>query len=373
MADTGSLAEIRKETAEWLVKMDADPENWSRPDFVAWLKASPLHAAEFLDQHALWAALSGMKPVGIDLDELRRESQNVIDWPRDQRTQPQESREPPATSRRGWRLPLAAASALLVVGAMVLWNVLPRTSETLTTDIGEQRSVRLSDGSLLHMNTDTQVEIHFSESTREVRLKQGEALFSVERDPQRPFRVRAGDVAFEALGTQFNVRRRATGTTLSVVEGRVAVVSDSPLAHPLTRATTESHGEGPAVAPQAATYEGDRPPPQGAVAVVGAGEQVRVGGDGSLRPEAIQNVTAWRQRKLVFENTPLSEVIAEVARYKSSPRLVIEDPTLRDRRLNGVFAADDTDSLLEFLKQEGLSITRTDNAVAIGTRESAAD
>jgi transmembrane sensor len=351
MGNTGSMAEIRKETAEWLIEMDANPDGWNRHEFAAWLRASPLHAAEFLDQHALWFAMSGTKAVDIDLAELRRESKNVIDWPSESSVRPIEAAQPAKASRRGWLYALAA-SVFVLVGALLVWGALLSPSQKFTTAIGEQRSVRLADGSILHMNTDTDIEIRFTKDSRELQLIRGEALFSVERDVKRPFRVIAGGVAFEALGTQFNVRRRTTATTISVVEGRVAVITGAP-AHPAV--------------PAIERYEANRPPPSGAVTVVGAGEQIRVATDGRVTAEAIDNVAAWRQRKLIFEDTPLSEVISEIARYNASPRIVIEDSTLSDRRLNGVFAADDTESLLQFLKHEGLSITATADTVAIGS------
>jgi ferric-dicitrate binding protein FerR (iron transport regulator) len=74
---------------------------------------------------------------------------------------------------------------------------------------------------------------------------------------------------------------------------------------------------------------------------------------------------AWRQRQLVFHSTPLGDVAAEVARYNVTPRLQIEGKALEARPLNGVFAADDPESLIQFLEREGLSVTRSGDTVVI--------
>ena len=114
------------------------------------------------------------------------------------------------------------------------------------------------------------------------------------------------------------------------------------------------------------------PPLAGALAVVTAGEQVRVSVDGRIEQQAIENVTAaiaWRQRQLVFSNTPLADVVAEVARYNVAPRFQIEDEALQARQINGVFAADDPQSLIHFLARDTeLSVTRSGETVIIRYR-----
>jgi transmembrane sensor len=95
--------------------------------------------------------------------------------------------------------------------------------------------------------------------------------------------------------------------------------------------------------------------------------------DGSIEQEAIQNVmatTAWRQRQLVFTDTPLADIAAEVARYNTTPRLLIEGDALQARRLSGVFAADDPESLIQFLERDAeLSVTRTGDTVVIRSHQ----
>src|SRR5690606_13001818 len=91
------------------------------------------------------------------------------------------------------------------------------------TEIGEQKTVQLSDGSELVLNTNTRVLIDYTDSKRRAILDQGEAYFKVAEDAQRPFSVDAGVRSIAVLGTEFNVQKTGGGLTVAVVEGLVAV------------------------------------------------------------------------------------------------------------------------------------------------------
>ncbi len=381
----GTLMEIRKEAAAWLLEMDLEPKRWNRRRFAAWLKSSPQHMEEFLAQSALWGALVDLDPGGIDLDNLPKGPDNVIEWPEIRQAGSQGVR-----SRLRWWFVGLAAVLMLLVSTTALWGLRLNRSEVLATAIGEQRAVRLDDGSVVHLNTDTRVRIHFTDSARQIELLQGEALFTVRRDVDRPFQVQSDGIRVEALGTQFNVRRRDRDTIVSVIEGRVAVVDPSraaasaePSVAPASaRAAGAADGRiviesprktpsSPGAAPDT-PYEAGRPAPAGALAVLGAGEQASISTQGTVEQSPAQSVTsatAWRQRQLIFSNTPLASVAAEVARYNIAPRLHIEGAKLRQRRLNGVFAADDPESLIQFLARDPtLAVTRSGDVVTIRTR-----
>lgn len=386
----GTLMEIRKEAAVWLLEMDVDPKRWNRRRFTAWLKSSPQHMDEFLAQSVLWGALRELDPNGIDLGNLPKGPDNVIEWPDLRQARVHNIR----SWFRWWFVGLAAA-LMLVASATTLWGLRANRAEVLATAIGEQRAVPLDDGSVVHLNTDTRIRIHFTERAREIQLLRGEALFTVKRDVNRPFQVQSDGIRVEALGTQFNVNRRNGDTIVSVVEGRVAVVDpakaaviaaapDVPAAAavgshqigtPSGQARLEPQRQAsgsPGVAADT-LYEAGRAAPAGALAVLGAGEQVSISNDGAIEqrpPQSIATATAWRQRQLVFSNTPLADVAAEVARYNAAPRLQIRGATLQQRRINGVFAADDPESLLQFLARDRtLTLIRSGDVVIIQLRD----
>jgi len=182
--------------------------------------------------------------------------------------------------------------------------------QTYRTPIGEQATVRLADGSELHLNTDTELEVDFSPRLRRVTLVKGQAFFRVAPDKSRPFAVEAAGRTITALGTEFDVKVSGDQLQVTLVEGRVAVSRDGSAAEPL------------------------RPEPQ----VLTPGQQLIVSAwqDVQVMPTSVERITSWRNGRLVFEDERLGEVIAEMNRY-SNRRLVLGDPALADLRISGVF------------------------------------
>src|SRR5258705_86287 len=97
---------------------------------------------------------------------------------------------------------------------------------TYTTDVGEQRSLRLVDGSTVILNSRSRLHVAFTETARPLEVRQGQALFHVAKNSARPFIVRSDGTVVRAVGTQFDVNRNRSGTIVTVVEGRVAVYSN---------------------------------------------------------------------------------------------------------------------------------------------------
>ncbi len=309
---------IAERAAEWLCALE-DGGARERAAFAEWVSASPLHLQEFLFMSALESESRRLDPERrIAVDEiLARAGGNVIGL-RNKAPRPGSGAYHPArqTGRRTWWLGAAAASALLLVAA---WTTLISGGERYVTAIGEQRRVELLDGSVVHLNTRSRVEVTFTDSARDIRLLEGEALFTVERDAARPFSVYSGGTVIRAIGTQFNVLRRPSGTTVQVIEGRVRV-STGVRQEPLS-----------------------------------IGEEVRVDDGGHLRKRRAPDAThlaAWQRGRLVFRDETLEDIAAEFNRYNRGARIVLPAGEVRSRRYTAVFDADDPDSLLEFLRQD---------------------
>jgi transmembrane sensor len=113
----------------------------------------------------------------------------------------------------------AMASVLLLLGA-VLWF---QNLGVITTGVGEQRQLVLEDGTRVYLNTDTQLVVKYTEETRRVELRRGEALFNVAKRAAWPFVVVAGDRQVRALGTSFVVRKEDRQLAVMLVEGQVVV------------------------------------------------------------------------------------------------------------------------------------------------------
>lgn len=225
---------------------------------------------------------------------------------------------------------LAVAAAALYVRGVA--------PEIYATALGEQRSVLLEDGSMISLNTSTRIEVAFTDETRQVRLVQGEALFDIEKDVARPFLVETGSAMIRVTGTKFNVYEQSEGTAVTVLRGEVEV-------RPRTAA--------PAVSAANEPVESARSPPV-EVAKLTAGRRALVK-SGSAEIEtttvtSLEPVTAWTERRLVFDSTPLSDIVQQFNRYNHK-RLVLDDPSLASLELSGVFGSNDPEVLVLFLQR----------------------
>jgi transmembrane sensor len=180
-----------------------------------------------------------------------------------------------------------------------------------------------------------------------VRLLAGEALFKVAHDATRPFDVTSSNTTVRAVGTQFNVDRRPDSTTVTVVDGAVAVFTTSV---------------------DTAEEEQTRVP-------LAAGEQLTLAPRSARHPVRADVATAlaWTQRKLVFENRRLGEVADEFNRYNRQA-IEIRSPELREQRVTGVFQANDPRSFLTFLsRQPGVTVAGSNDPLHVVVTQGAKD
>ena len=232
--------------------------------------------------------------------------------------------EPPveaefAVQRRRWRrwTMITAAAAAIVIMAVVL---IGRPQE-FATKTAERHLAALADGSRVELNARTVLTVDFGKAERRVRLAHGEALFSVAKDPARPFVVETPAGAVRVTGTVFNVRTAtAERVEVTVLEGTVRVQPEH-------------------AAEKTATLTADKQ------ALLG-GESVDVH---TLPTGGAQDVTAWRQGQAVFEDTPLADAIERFAAYHA--RTMSVDPAAADLRLGGRYSLDDLDGFLSELQR----------------------
>lgn len=340
---------IATEAARWQRALESgDPSVCA--EFADWVKASPRHLREFMFMEALEAAARQLDPERtIAIDQKLQDADNkVVALPTPSSTT---VAAPAAHRARRWLAATAAAVVLAV--ALVGWLApdLLGGWHRYSTAIGEQRTVELRDGSLLQLNTNSRALVRFDGATREVRLSAGEALFKVAHDTSRPFRVHVGDAVIRAVGTQFNINRHSTGTTVTVLEGKVEISSDAAA---VTAAANSTQGQ-------------DQPP--GHTDFLSAGEVARIDGPASISVSSVADPTesvAWRQRRLMFREESLATIAEEFNRYNRSPQIVVEGESLRNRRYGGTFDADDPDSFVEFVARTGaIELLRGDGQIVI--------
>src|SRR5690606_33505376 len=213
-------------SAYWLsVLSDENCTEAERQQFLTWLRASGQHVEEFLKLSRLGAQLNRRElwPTQsvADLVAMAKASSenNVAILNRTDIAAPRMSRKPV-------RWPLAAAAAFVFVAAGLIAGR-PEIEQWLApeyvTSVGEQRSITLEDGSVVELNSRSRLRAHFQDDLRAIELLEGEAIFRVSKDPNRPFRVRTGATDIVAIGTAFNVKASESSTVVTVLEGRVRV------------------------------------------------------------------------------------------------------------------------------------------------------
>lgn len=248
-------------------------------------------------------------------------------------------------SKQSTKIAVVASLVISVVAGLLLYqaeDAAPNTKfDRYITRVGEQRVIDLPDGSSVTLNTGSELLVGFSESTREIALKRGEAYFEVEKDPLRPFTVDAGLRSVTVLGTAFNVRKTPDKLHLAVADGVVAVHSteeqvkvDSPVISYTGRddqAAFKASGQYRLTA--------------GWVIEAEAGEEQMT----AYMPKEIQALTVWRTGILDFDNWPLIEVVRELNRY-SAKKILIEDPDIYRLEVLGVMQVSDMDQALRGLE-----------------------
>lgn len=328
-----------------------------RRGFLSWVSRSPERIEAYLQVGRLMGALRSRTVRWPDTpaETLIREAKTscetietpvIAGLPSAQRRASAVPRPRRRRIRFGWRLSLGAAAAIaaaLVVG----WVLRPPPFRHYSTGAGEQRSILLADGSRITLNSASSVEVDLGKRRRIVRLTRGEALFQVSHDPARPFDVYARGEVVRAIGTEFNVDLHSVYTDVTVLQGRVAVMSAAQARLPFKPARFGHVGSG---ASERGPPLRQFPAPAGAL-ILGVAQQVRITSRGVSAPRPVRNLgttTAWTRGQLVFERRPLGEVVDELDR-DGGGRIVIASAALRARKVTGVIQIDDPGSLLAFL------------------------
>jgi transmembrane sensor len=265
-----------------------------------WLESNPHGAREFDDVAAAWNKLDlvGDSPqVAHTLDRYRQENAPASGrWP--------SARGPLAASA-------LAASILVGVALAVTMTGQGKQPQVYQTRPAELSVAVLTDGSTMHLNALSEVQVDYSKAARHVVLVDGEATFRVEHDVSRPFVVVASGVSVRAVGTEFNVRREGTSITVSVLEGLVEVAGsmNSAIDKPVWRQEL----------------------PHGRVLTVNQSTSaVAV----ELDTSQFARIKGWQNGRLSFHNEPLQSVVDAINRNINNGRIVIADEQLRDLPVN---------------------------------------
>lgn len=198
------------------------------------------------------------------------------------------------------------------------------------SEVAQTQVLQLEDGSEVILAAGSQLESNFSAERRDVTLLHGQAFFSVAKDAQRPFFVTTDSATIRVVGTRFDVRRDRDRVKVSVEEGIVDVV----------------HRAEPG-----AGYARDEQATNTPVRLL-AGQQVHV--DESVLSDVatvdVSEVASWRDGKLVYHNARLSEVVADVNRYRHG-HIALGADHLDDLRVTASFSVDQVSMVVSMLEQ----------------------
>lgn len=217
-------------------------------------------------------------------------------------------------------LVLAFATVMLMTPPMSTWG------SDYATATGQQQDITLADGSQLHLDSDSAVDITLTSDERRVNLLRGRVFLDVSHDG-RPFVVRAGNTRVKVLGTAFSVSHGSAEDEVTLLRGRVEVMA------------------------------GGRHQP------LQPGEQLKVISGQIQAPLAVDadRLLAWRDGQLRVRNAPLREVLDELMRYQGG-RVIWLDDQAAQRPISVSFNLKQIDSALDALitthKLRATSLTR---------------
>lgn len=350
--------QITEQAARWYLDLREGLDEEERAAFLAWLKTSPGHVAEYLAIAGLHGDLkhaTALDPLSVDaLGTLACADHAVVSLHPPARVEPPTRRErqaPMARHRRGRWLAVAGV-ALAMLGGTATWRRAPSPkAKVYASGSAQGLPVDLPDGSLLQLDRDSAIAVRFDARQRDLTLLRGTAMISVGKDPARPLQVTLGAVTLRDIGTVFEVARRSDGGSVTVISGQVDLIAPAP---PIWSMARWLH-------PHLST---DR-----VIAALRRGEQATVDAHGRLTaPVAnadIGRATAWLPGEIRFQQSTVAEVATRFNAYTARP-LVIDDPVLAAMRISGRFRARDMGALVAYLGTfPGIRVQADQNAIHV--------
>lgn len=328
---------IDQQAAAWLLRKHSGLDAAGEAQFQLWLETDVAHRTTFARHESIWAELDALPANHVEVLKAL-----TAGLPRQGRRP--DPPQPANLGRRAWLAGitrLAPQAAMATVAFTVIgggwvgyedWQRQPTFTKTYASSRGQLLHVTLPDGSSLHLDTATRVEVALYRRRREVRMPEGQALFGVHGNPEQPFDVLAGPLRITVLGTRFSVRHVAGDAHgevhVAVEEGKVRVVrADAPTDRGMTLLEA---GEG---------------------ILLTSGQAIASDAKGRLGEVSViagPDIAPWREGRVVFDNTPLSQALAEFERYGDTS-LRINDPAVAQRRISGSFDARKVDNFARAL------------------------
>lgn len=290
----------QQEVAKWVVRLsDGYMKDSDLQAFQEWRRAKPENALAFEEAQELWQS-----------DELTR-ALSSFDL----------SQSCEAEEKKGWGiryffLPLAYASIFLcLIGLTTLYW--PQINSDYASLTGEIKQVQLEDGTIIHLDSKSALNVDFSAKYRNATLKQGRIYFDVQRNTERPFIIQAKSNAIRVLGTAFDVDIRHNETLVLVREGRVEV--------------SEKKSDKPQI-------------------VLTAGQGARFSASGKLIKKVKASSFNWLKKRIHFQNQSVAEVVNELNEYTYG-QIIVANDEIASKRITGSYSLTDIDKALSAISE----------------------
>jgi transmembrane sensor len=355
---------LEQEAVEWLVKLDSDtePTEGELKALKEWMGRSPAHAKEIKSLNAFSGDLLILTDLNIPLVKTLSK---------------EHSKTRSVFSSRIWAMTACIISFALLLQLVIFPDgfsgikQFDSTNGYYTSAIGRNSSVPLNDGSVVVLNTNSQIKVEYTEMYRDIHLIQGEAHFDVSKNKDRPFRVFAGKGRVQAVGTAFTVYLDEQDVDVLVTEGKVELAALSDTSEKTSRRSggkslNQQHKKNPEIYIALSVEK---------LGLLEAGEGVTIHipqkniDKNQLPNPQIKTMDdkqrkrrdTWRQGFVIFTGDTLEDVIAEIGRY-SPVKIKIVDPELKKIRIGGQFRVGDLDGLFATLEFSfGLNIKLLNN------------
>lgn len=294
---TGEPTEwMLEEAADWLLRLQgAAADAAVRDAHLRWRNADPRHERAWARMAAGWELIG---------EAASPAQPSIVPFVR---------RRTPSRWRAGAAVALAACLLLLFVPGLISLH-----HGDYVTATAELRRLTLEDGSVVELGPRTVLDVRFTADRRAVTLSEGEAFFEVAPNAERPFAIRVGNADVTVVGTAFNVRLSSSALSVAVRHGVVEVQDRRAGATALRLA---------------------------------AGDRVRIDrSDHAVVQDrvALDEIGAWRDRRLFAESATVAQVAEEIGRYRPGWVVVASD-RLAGQRVTGLFDLQDPDRALRAL------------------------
>lgn len=321
-----------EEALHWLVVLrDKNASQADHEAFDRWLKIDASHEAAWRRAQQVWMRLDRIGPAFRNRappPPVPTPPPRLVaaPWMRPTLSAPP---VPARTGRRRFLYGAVAAAFAIPAGIVVSRRGLFADH---ATRVGERRTISLDDGSKVELASSSSLSIDFAADLRRIVLHEGEAFFNVVHDPARPFVVDAASGRTRALGTTLNIKMSDPLVTVAVTEHAVFVSANG--VEPVT---------------------------------VNEGQLVRYGPNrmGDVRDANLDQVEAWRRDRLIFQDTLLGDVMADLKRYRGG-QIIMTDSALRRLLVTATFDADKADAAIDTIASSlPIQVTRVTNLLVV--------